>query len=253
MNQQNANEIVQSNTDTETVCEDKAEATKATETAEAVATTEITETAEMITVSEDTSVTEAITSEKAKSNKKASKPKGPIIWGIAALIPSILNIILFVGDFILGFLSLITFGLDIIPLYAIICLALSITGIVFSIVAIRKKAPKILPILGILLAILTLIPPILDIVISVVTFIVVVIVIIIAAIIFIIVAIIEGIAVAVATFFGFFLEVLVAVGGIVTALATIFASLGSIADFLNSIINFVEPFSESITTVAAIL
>ena len=72
MNQQNSNEVVQSNTNAEPSCEDKAEATEATETtetAEAVATAEITETAEMITVSEDTSVTEAITPEKAKSNK----------------------------------------------------------------------------------------------------------------------------------------------------------------------------------------
>ena len=234
MNQQKSNEIVQSNTDTEAVCDISAtnEVTDITEATSVVAVAEVTE---------------------SEIDNFPKKSKAPLIWGIAALIPSILNIILAVGDFILGFLSLITVGLDIIPLYAIICLALSITGIVFSIVAIRKKAPKILPILGILLAILTLIPPLLDIVISVVTFIVVVIVIIIAVIIFIIVAIIEGIAVAVTIFFGFFLEVLAAVVSIVTALATIFASLGSVADFLNGIISFVEPFSESITTVAAIL
>ena len=228
MNQQNSNEIVQSNTDTETVCEDIS------------ATNEVTDITEATSVVSVTEVTEA----KADNSSKKSKSKAPLIWGIASIAPSVINILLTIGDLIFGFLFGQLLPIDL-PLYIIPCLILSIAGIVISIIAFRKKAPKAFPIIGIILAPLTMIPPIIDVILTGIFFII--------DTIFGIIIAVEGLAAIVVFLAEAILAVLAAIVSIVTALATIFTSLAAIAGFFESIMSFIESFSDSITTVAAIL
>lgn len=226
MNQQNANEIVQSNTDTETVCEDIS------------ATNEVTD------ITEATSVVAVAEVTESETDNFPKKSKAPLIWGIASVVPSGINILLTIGDLLLGLLLGWLLPINL-PLYIIPCFLLSIAGIVISIIAFRKKAPKVFPIIGIILAPLTMVPPIIDVILTGIGFIIKTIIGIITAV--------EGLAAIVVFLVEAVLTVLAAIVSIVTALATIFSSLAAIATFFESIMSFIESFSDPITTVAAIL